>query len=621
MAENYLIGMAEEIKSYIPGTSNIKEEDSKITINAELKTGIKGVNVVIECAPNTVKIKGTQEYKYPIAEEAVENFQQEMMEKYSGCNVYVSGQVFAFSKFFSYQTVEEAVKTTEETLDAMQDAVVTFENDCVNFLEKDVEPKEEDYNPEDNVNLVHIDNTYHAVSTTMQDTEDYEEEHRKFAEKAFRDLAAEIGGVPNGNEVIVTDEETKITINCIIFPLDAEILVSVSTPADSDGGTIYVSYINANYPELMATYDADNEVFKVRTYSNPDKYAPDETKACLDLCKTALTACIKEYERTLKKKDSADFASDVQQILSEQTAMVSEREKAVAERESEIEQKEKEMQKKEAELQKQVAALKEERAALQKKIESEETRVKVHEEEMQNKIKEYEERDTKNILNMQQLAKQLASLQDRQNALGQTDNKAEEVFRMGQKVKQLTGQKIALEKKLTEKIVAKDSKIKELSDSIGQKDREIKKIESNIDDMVKSQVADEVKKVEERAASIQKQLDEIGHILTPEDIISYYEQYSDAEVKKFHAPNAEFVVYNDGALEVRIRIGETNYVEVSRSAALKDQILRKLNTKYNDVKFYSTKDDRIAARSYFKKNAAAEDVDDIVASLSENFKK
>jgi len=622
MAENYLIGMAEEIKSYIPGTSSIEEGDSKITINAELKTGIKGISIAIECAPNTVKIKGTQEYKYPISEESVEEFQQEMMEKYSGCNVYVSGQVFAFSKFFSYQTVEEAVKTTEEIIDAMQDAVVTFENDCVNFLEKDVEAKEEDYNPEENVNLVHVDNAYHAVSTTMQDTEDYEEEHRKFAEKIFRDLAAEIGGTLNGNEVILTDEKEKITTDCIFFPLDAEILVSVSTPADNDAGTIYVSYINANYPELMAAYDADNEVFKVRTYSSPDKYAPDETKERLDLCRTALVACMKEYERTLKKKDSADFASDVQQILSEQTAMVSEREKAVAERENEMEQKEKEMQKKEAELQKQVAVLEEERAALQEKIKSEEAKVKEHEEEMQNKIKEYEERDTKNILNLQQLAKQLAALQDRQNALGKTDNEAEEeVFRMKQKVQQLVGQKIALEKKLTEKIVTKESKIKELSDSIGKKDREIKKIESNIEDMVKSQVADEVKKVEERAESIQKQLDEIGHILTPEDLISYYEQYSDAEIKKFHAPNAEFVVYNDGALEVRIRIGETNYVEVSRSAALKDQILRKLNTKYNDVKFYSTKDDRIAARSYFKKNAAAEDVDDIVASLSENFKK
>ena len=308
MAENYLIGMAEEIKSYIPGTSNIEEGDSKITINAELKTGIKGISVAIECAPNTVKIKGTQEYKYPISEEAVEEFQQEMMEKYSGCNVYVSGQVFAFSKFFSYQTVEEAVKTTEEIIDAMQDAVVTFENDCVNFLEKDVEAKEEDYNPEENVNLVHVDNAYHAVSTTMQDTEDYEEEHRKFAEKIFRDLAAEIGGTLNGNEVILTDEKEKITTDCIFFPLDAEILVSVSTPADNDAGTIYVSYINANYPELMAAYDADNEVFKVRTYSSPDKYAPDETKERLDLCRTALIACMKEYERTLKKKDSADFA-------------------------------------------------------------------------------------------------------------------------------------------------------------------------------------------------------------------------------------------------------------------------------------------------------------------------
>lgn len=242
MAENYLIGMAEEIKSYIPGTSSIEEGDSKITINAELKTGIKGISIAIECAPNTVKIKGTQEYKYPISEESVEEFQQEMMEKYSGCNVYVSGQVFAFSKFFSYQTVEEAVKTTEEIIDAMQDAVVTFENDCVNFLEKDVEAKEEDYNPEENVNLVHVDNAYHAVSTTMQDTEDYEEEHRKFAEKIFRDLAAEIGGTLNGNEVILTDEKEKITTDCIFFPLDAEILVSVSTPADNDAGTIYVSY-------------------------------------------------------------------------------------------------------------------------------------------------------------------------------------------------------------------------------------------------------------------------------------------------------------------------------------------------------------------------------------------
>ena len=116
--------------------------------------------------------------------------------------------------------------------------------------------------------------------------------------------------------------------------------------------------------------------------------------------------------------------------------------------------KEKEMQKKEAELQKQVAVLEEERAALQEKIKSEEAKVKEHEEEMQNKIKEYEERETKNILNLQQLAKQLAALQDRQNALGKTDNEAEEeVFRMKQKVQQLVGQKIALEKKLTEKKV------------------------------------------------------------------------------------------------------------------------------------------------------------------------
>ena len=67
--------------------------------------------------------------------------------------------------------------------------------------------------------------------------------------------------------------------------------------------------------------------------------------------------------------------------------------------------------------------------------------------------------------------------------------------------------------------------------------------------------------------SMESQLKEIGHILTPEDLIEYLEQYDDMEIKKFHAPNAEVVAYNDGALEIRIRIGDMNYVDVSREAS------------------------------------------------------
>ena len=253
--------------------------------------------------------------------------------------------------------------------------------------------------------------------------------------------------------------------------------------------------------------------------------------------------------------------------------------------------------------------------------EKERQKMKDHEAEMEEKIKAYEERNTKDILNIQQLANQVAALQNRQNALGKADNNAEEeLFRMKNKVQQLTSQKIALEKKLTEKITGKDSKIRDLSDVITQKDAEYKKLEDNMDDIIESKVSEEVKKTEIKIKDLESRLSEIGHILTPEEMIDYLEQYSDAEITKRHASNAEFVVYNDEALEIRIRFGATNYVDVTREAALKDTILRKLNTKHGDIKFFS-KENKITARSYFKKNATAEEVDDLIATLSSHFTK
>ena len=168
----------------------------------------------------------------------------------------------------------------------------------------------------------------------------------------------------------------------------------------------------------------------------------------LELCITASKACVNEYKQTLEKKDSADFASDVQQILAEQTETVWEREKAVAAREEEMANKEAEMMQREEELNQKLKELEEEKKRIQNEAEEERQKMKDHEAEMEEKIKAYEDRNTKDILNIQQLANQVAALQNRQNALGKVDDKAEEeIFRMKNKVQQLTSQKIALEKK------------------------------------------------------------------------------------------------------------------------------------------------------------------------------
>ena len=590
MAEKFLLEMAETIKASIPGNNiQIEDQGNKAVISGDMECGIKGINVSIECSTSTIKIKGAREYKYPITEASKDIFQQEMIKKYNGdYNIYASGQMLAFSKFFSYQTSNEAINITKNAIAAMQDMVEEFENKCVNFMEKteDDSSENEEYNPEANVNIVNVDNNYHAVSMTEQDNQAYDDEHKSFSEEIFDKLVTSIGGRRVGNEVTVSDEESGKITRCVLFPLDAEILVSVSTNVSHDIGAMYASFINANYPELRSAYDTDNELFTVRRYSSPDKYAPEETEEYLKMCSTAIDACVQNYKATLTKKDSSDFASDVQQILAEQTETVAEREKVVASREEAMAQKEQEMLAREAELNKKLKEVEAEKAKMQAEAEKEQKRLEEHEKEMQDKIKEYEDRNTRDILNIQQLANQVAALQNRQNALGNVDNDAEEeIFRMKSKVQQLTSQKIALESKL-----------------------------------VQSKVTTELGKTEKKMKSMESQLKEIGHILTPEDLIEYLEQYDDMEIKKFHAPNAEVVAYNDGALEIRIRIGDMNYVDVSREASLKDQVLRVLNSKHGDVKFFS-KDNKIIARAYFKKNASTADVDDLIATLSSNFNK
>ena len=93
----------------------------------------------------------------------------------------------------------------------------------------------------------------------------------------------------------------------------------------------------------------------------------------------------------------------------------------------------------------------------------------------------------------------MAALQNRQNALGNVDNDAEEeIFRMKSKVQQLTSQKIALESKLTEKINLKEKRIRELSDTISEKNAEISKINLNIDDMVQIRLRQNLEKPKRR---------------------------------------------------------------------------------------------------------------------------
>ena len=620
MSENIFEKLREEVKKMFP-EMQITENNDNVSVTGEHSIGVKGFHLSIECLASTIKIKCNRDYTYPISERSVEEFQDEMLKKHQGYGIYVNGQTLSFSKFYSYQSVDEALSGIKNAISVMEDAVLLFEDKCVNFLEthSDLNNDIEEYNPEENISLVNVDDKFHAVSMSEQDSLQYNKEHQEIAYQVFEDLAKKIGGVREGYEVEKTSSDNR-EVRCVLSEENSEILISVSIPADREVGAMYESYINANYPEIRASYDFEKERFSVRQYSSPDEYTPEATEECLKLCNAAVDACINEYKQMLTKKNSADFASDVQQILADQAASIEEREKKMTKKEAELNQYLEALKAKEQALNDKAEKLEQERSIIKDELESERKRIREKEQQMQEEIKQYEERNTRDILNIKELAGKVAALQNKQNALTDERDTDEEVFRLKSKVSQLTSQRIAIEKKLKESIHAKEEKIQQLSDVINEKDRVINEIEAGIDDAVKSRVYEESKKTATYISGLEKQLSEMGHILTPEDMIEFLHEYSDYEVKKFHAPNANFVVYNDEALEVRIRFGETNYVDVSREATLKDQIIRKLNTRYVDIKFFNGKDNRIVARSYFKANATAEEVDELIETLSSHFK-
>ena len=76
-------------------THLITEAGEKVLITAEHEIGIKGISITIECSTRSIKVKGSREYKYPITDKAVEEFQEEMLSKYPGYSIYVSGQMLS----------------------------------------------------------------------------------------------------------------------------------------------------------------------------------------------------------------------------------------------------------------------------------------------------------------------------------------------------------------------------------------------------------------------------------------------------------------------------------------------------------------------------------------------
>lgn len=425
---------------------------------------------------------------------------------------------------------------------------------------------------------------------------------------------------PRGNSFSV--KENGKFIRCTQYEDKSDLLIYVSIPLEQDVSQIYAGHVRANFPELQPGYDSKYNSFFVKGFAIPSEYTPNVAQETLDSCIAALDSCVKEFAENMKKRGSSDYAAKLQEVVKQQAELVDEREKEVHEKEREIYNLQQRLEKQRAEYENGLASLKREKEKFLKEKEAFEQDILHRREEMDTEIQRYKDSKTKDLLNMQQLANQISELQNRlSNKTGGKEN-SEELFRLQSKVKQVTTQRVAMEKALSERLNQKDAKILNLSDTISEKEREIAVLQKGREDIIHSSILKDRKRVKSYIQSLETKIREQGHSITADDVIGYYQKIEgeDMDIRKRIGQNATVVTYEEGSLSIRVIFEKVNIVEVSKIASIDAKKLKRLNDKYGDIKFFC-REKSVVARAYFANNATLEDVDNIIEELCEKFKK
>lgn len=618
--ENYVTKLCNDISSELPEECQVKESADSVRLETELQTGVKGIHVSVECNERNVKVKGHREYEYPISEIDIERFQEQAQNDFPGHNVFISGQTLSYSKFFSYESADMAKEETLNSINAIRNIVSVFEKECVNFLEKQVETETAEYDPEKAVEIFEVDNRSKGLPTAQVDNKEFEENALAYTREVFRKQAEKYNADPE-DTIIQVKEEGKI-FRITRYPAEPDLLITVSIPVEQDIASLYISHVNANYPELRAVYGKKNRLFIVKSYVTPSMYTPEIVDETLHKCMNAVDSCIVEFSDNLKKKDSADFASDLQKVLQEQVKIVDEREKQVTEREKEVEVLVEKLNEQREAYEIKLRELQDEKESLMQMVEEQNQELQMKKEAMEAEIQKYKESKTKDLVNIKQLAAQVSSLQNRLSNAGGDADSDENIYRLETKVRQITSQRIAMEKALTEKLTQKDAKVTKMADVIAEKDRELSQLKDVMDDVIAAKISEETEKTQNYISSLEEKIQQQGHVLTADELIQYYKKVNseDMDIKKRHAQTATVVTFEEGSINIRIIFSTVNFVELSKVATLNPKKLKRFNDTFSDVKFFC-RENTVVARMYFSNTATAEKVDEVVEDLSGYFKE
>lgn len=585
----------------LPADSQITENGDFISCDYALVTKGLPIKVQLTIKKRFLILSASRKYPYHIIEGERVKFNGSVKQEFPAYQIAGNNDSIVVSRRCIYETPDMARDTVKIFNEDCQKVIKEFEDRCVDFRTRTVQP---DMELEKSKELVEPNKIEELADNKSEDdgdyVDDYIEEQKQFTAKIFHQLSGGNGIQQSGkirwfckkssdDELVVSLDEAE--------PLDMCFKLLLS--ATQKEAYVMAAYLDKSYPELLAVY-ADNK-FEMCSYITPDRYEPGKD----------ITKCISVLKEAAKEaKQAAADVEQPEQMVSNMQELLEKEMESLKQKEKQIDSQKTDLEKQRKSLAAQEDALREKESAFMKNAAKKEEEIKQAQEHltlMQEKLNaekdSIDKEKAKYLLNVQNLTAEIARLQKRSSAEAAANPESElEIKKLKAKLKSEMNQRISMERNL--KI-----KIKNLEQQYQNSARELEKALSEKDVIKQESMEDashlfdeERKKYEEELRELKEYADITEPEVTSEELVAYVQGRDAENIEILHAAEGKEIVSMaiDG-INIKVVLGKVPFLDASKvmkNANVKD--FAKLNSQAWDFKFFMRGQEAVV-RNYFNR--------------------
>ena len=600
----------------LPADSQIVEKKDFVSCDYVLTTRSLPINVQLTIKKRFLILSANRKYSYHVREGERIKFNGSVKQVFPAYQIAGNNDSIVVSRRCIYETSDMAKETVADFNEDCQKVIREFEDQCVDFHVRSVQP---DIEPKKAESVeVPIEERDGYASDYI---DDYMEEQKCFTVKIFQQLSGESKIQQSENirwfqkkagedELVVALDEAEPLDMCFKFLL----------PSTQKEAYVMAAYLEKTYPELLTSYK--NNKFEIYSYMTPDRYEPgkDITK-CISLLKNAANEATQSVA-DLEKPEQ--MVSNMQIILEQEMETLKQKEKQIDLQKEALAKQEKNLTEKENVLREREETFRKKIAEKEVQLQQKQEQLKVKYQELQVEQSSIDEEKAKYLLNIQNLTAEIARLQKRTGVEATGAEGTLEIKKLKSKLQSEMNQRISMERNLKIRIKNLEQQLqnsaKDLENALAEKD--ILKQESMED---ASHLFDEErKKYEAELKTLREYADITGAEVTPDELVTYIQGKGAENVEILHAAEGkEIVSMLIEGINIKVVFGSVPFLDASKimkNVNVKD--FSKLNSLAWDYKFFirSLENGQEAVvRNYFNRKMTSAEVYEAIIKATSYF--